>query len=171
MKINSSNSGKVAELKKYLGNVETTSVDLREPEADAVTVAVVKATSVDDFVLIDDASLDVEGADLGVNIKWRMSHLKDLVGKPALFRVTLAYRHGDQVKVFVGEVRGKISPPGAPAGFGFDAYFIPDGASVPLSVDKPDHLNPRALACQALIKDQPVGVFAPNNWVGPWQKD
>lgn len=170
--MNSSNLGKLAELRKFLGDLESTSVDLREPDADALTVALVKASSLaDPYVLIDDASLDVEGFDVGVNVKWRMKLLGELAGKPALFRVTLAYREGEQVKVFMGEVRGRIAPPGAPEGFGFDAHFLPEGAEVPLSVEKPDHLNPRALACKALLENKPVGVFPRTEWSGPWQNE
>lgn len=171
LKINSSNGGKVAELRKFLGDLHVSNADLREPDADALTVAIVKASSVDPYVLIDDASLDVEGFDLGVNVKWRMHLLKELAGKPALFRVTLAYREGDQVKVFMGEVRGHIAPPGAPAGFGFDAHFLPEGGEAPLSVDKPDHLNPRALACRALLENKPFGTFPRTEWSGPWQNE
>lgn len=171
MKINTSNSQKLAELRAFLGNLDATRIDLREPDADALTVAAVKALQAGPGVLIDDASLDVDGADIGVNVKWRMDALVDLVGKPAVFRVTLAYQTPQgEVQVFQGEVRGQVCTPSV-KGFGFDAFFLPDGAAVPLSVHKPDSLNPRGLACQALLANSPVKTFKPFVWDGPWQTD
>ena len=170
MQINTSNSQKLAELRSFLGNLEATRVDLREPDADALTVAAVKALQAGPGVLIDDASLDVDGADIGVNVKWRMGALVDLVGRPAVFRVTLAYQTPQgEVRVYQGAVRGQVCPP-VVEGFGFDAYFQPEEGTVPLSVHKPDNLNPRSLACQALLTDQPIKTFEPFVWEGPWQE-
>lgn len=170
LRINSSNAGKIEELRAFLGaDLPSTQIDLREPDADLITIAIVKATQAGPGVLVDDVALDVEGADLGVHIKWRRSLLDELVGRSATFRVALAYQsRWGHVYVYSGEVAGHIGPPKA-GGFGFDGVFIPVGATVPLSVDKPEHLNPRALACQNLRANRPVGIFPPTSWCGPWQ--
>jgi inosine/xanthosine triphosphate pyrophosphatase family protein len=170
MRINTSNSQKLAELRKFIGPLDATQIDLREPDADALTVAAVKALQAGPEVLIDDASLDVEGADIGVHVKWRMGALVDLVGKPAVFRVTLAYQTPQgEVRVYQGAVRGQVCQP-VVEGFGFDAFFQPEGSPAALSVHKPDNLNPRSLACQALLADRPIKTFRPFVWEGPWQE-
>lgn len=171
LKINSSNVGKVAELRSFLGaDLPATNTDLREPQADLLTVAVSKATQAGPGVLVDDVALDVKDADLGVHIKWRLSLLAQLVGRKAIFRVALAYQsERGPIYVYRGSVLGLIGPPQPDGGFGFDASFIPLGATVPLSVDKPPHWNPRAIACQNLLDNRPVGIFPALSWSGPWQ--
>lgn len=174
-KLNTSNQGKLKEFreifKNYGAKLSATTIDLKEVDADDVTVVIHKASQLDEHVIVDDTSLNVEGADLGVNIKWLIQHLDELVGKKACWSVLLAYREGDQVFIYQGEVLGTIVKPRGASGFGFDPYFQPDGSKLTLAEYKPSNLNARALAVDALMNDLTFTIEPViKEWKGPWQK-
>lgn len=168
-----SNEGKLRELRALgLGHLLVISRDLPEPDSDPLTVVRVKVAQVGPGVLVDDASLDVDGHDVGVNVRWLSAKLPSLVGHRALFRVVLGFTDFDGVtRLYVGEVEGSIAPPRGD-GFGFDPFFLPDGATRTLGESKPSHLDPRALAVRALLSNRPTRTYAaPASWDGPWQGD
>lgn len=173
-KLNTSNEGKLKEFQhlfgKYGCSISATHVDLAEIDASPLQVVVHKASQMDDYVVIEDTSLDIEGADVGVNIRWLLDHLADYEGRKAYWKVLLAYRISDKVYVFQGTVDGTIVTPRGKDGFGFDPVFLPQGALETLAQSKPDSVNARALAVESLINNQPIAIESPiTEWEGPWQ--
>ncbi|MGM0440226.1 MAG: non-canonical purine NTP pyrophosphatase [Chlamydiota bacterium] len=174
-KLNTSNPGKLQEFrelfKTYGYKLEESNIDLDEVDADPLTVVVHKASQLHENIIVEDTSLDVEGADIGVNIRWLLDDLDKYLGKKAVWTVFLAYRSGDQVEVFRGEVIGKIVKPHGNGGFGFDPYFLPDGADKTLAYDKLVKFNARAKAVEALVKKEIYTIRpAIYTWEGEWQQ-
>lgn len=174
-KLNTSNVGKLQEFqrlfKKHNTILTSTHFDLDEIEADPISVVAHKASQLDEGILIEDTSLEVEGADIGVNVRWMLDHLQEFAGKKATWTVLLAYRKGEDVHIYKGEVHGTIVIPTGEGGFGFDPVFLPDGASQTLAESKPDQVNARALAVDALLtKNRFAKVKAIFDWNGPWQQ-
>lgn len=175
LRLNTSNRGKFEEFKRLFTErgctLEATHIDLSEIEADPLQVIVHKASQLEEGVIVEDTSLDIEYAAVGVNVRWLLDHLKDLKGKKAIWTVLLAYRQGDEVKVYKGIVSGHIVEAKGSAGFGFDPVFLPDGGDMTLAESKPDAFNARAKAVEALIKGD---LFAKHrvieDWEGPWQQ-
>ncbi|PJD97960.1 MAG: hypothetical protein CK425_02195 [Parachlamydia sp.] len=175
-KLNTSNQGKLEEFQKlfaqYGATLEATQVDLDEIEADPLQVVAHKASQLHERVLIDDTALDIEGAEVGIHVRWLLDHLPNLLNKKAYWHVFLAYRVGEQVFVYKGEVAGTIVASRGGGGFGFDPFFLPAGAQMTLAQSKPDQVNARALAVKALMCDQKFAtVQALYDWEGPWQRD
>jgi len=172
-KLNTSNLSKFEEFKllfaKYGCELETTHVDLKEIDSDPIQVIVHKASQMEN-VLVEDTSLDIEGASVGINIRWLLDHLSEYESRKAEWTVLLAYAQGTQVYVYKGTVSGTIVLSKEVAGFGFDPVFLPSGAIKTLAESKPDGVNARAKAVEALIKDD---IFIKQkmlkDWNGPWQ--
>ncbi len=150
----------------------STQFDLTEIEADPIAVAAHKASQLEEYILIEDTSLDIAGATVGINVRWLLDHLKGFVGKKAVWSVLLAYRVGDEVRIYQGEVEGVIVKPRGEGGFGFDPVFLPDGSDLTLAQCKTDVFNARAKAVEALLEDRKhATVKAIFDWDGPWQQD
>ena len=174
LKLNTSNAGKLREFQnlflKYRVKLLDTQFDIEEIDADPITVIAHKASQLDELILIDDTSLDIEDATVGVNIRWLIDHLNDYIGHKAIWRVLLAYRTGDQVFIYKGEIHGTIAAARGYNGFGFDPFFLPEGAEQTLAEFKPDEYNARALAVDALMKGEHCEIAkAIYEWDGPWQ--
>ncbi len=173
-KLNTSNLGKFEEFKRLFNqhgeSLETTHLDLDEIDADAIKVIAHKASQLGDHILVEDTSLNIKGNSVGVNIRWLMDHLKDLVGRQAEWVVLLAYRQGNEVCIYKGAIQGTIVEAKGSTGFGFDPVFLPDGATKTLAEAKPDNVNARAKAVEALLKND-LYLKHPviENWNGPWQ--
>lgn len=174
-KLNTSNKGKLKEFESLFAQhgfqIEATKMDLKEIEADHLSVVAHKASQLEEGVLVEDTSLDIEGASVGINVRWVLEHLSDFIGHKAVWTVLLAYRDQDQILIFKGMVHGTIvEPRNVLEGFGFDPVFLPDGYSKTLSESKPFEVNARAMAVDALIKND-VFIVRPAlyDWEGPWQ--
>jgi XTP/dITP diphosphohydrolase len=171
---NTSNPGKLNEFKILLAKqgitLDSTSIDLKEIDSDPVSVVVHKACQVNEGVLVEDTSLDVDGAEVGVQVRWMFENLKMLCGRKALWRVLLAYRKDEFVYVFEGKTEGKIVPPSGTGGYGFDSVFLPDGATHTLAHAKPEALDARAKVVKKFMSHEPLAVLEPiTKWDGPWQ--
>jgi XTP/dITP diphosphohydrolase len=172
--LNTSNPGKLHEFRRLFAKhgitLHSTEIDLKEIKADPITVVVHKASQVGEHVIVDDSSLDIEGAEVGIDVKWVLHHLPEFAGRKARWVVLLAYREGEWIYVFEGQVHGKIVPPRGKDGFGFDPVFLPDGAEMTLAQEKPDAVNARAKAVDALIAEKCTAKKHPiKHWDGPWQ--
>jgi len=175
VKINTSNPGKFSEFSRLFSQhdveLEASHIDLDEIDADPISVVVHKASQLPPGCLVEDTSLDVAGADMGVNVRWLSEDLPKYLGKPAVWRTLLAIREDEAVSVYQGEISGVIVAPKGDQGFGFDPYFLPDGQSLTLAQNKPDKVNARAKAIDAYCQQK---VFAKRlpimDWEGPWQK-
>lgn len=173
-KLNTSNAGKFEEFKKLFANydlkLESSHFDLDEIIADPMQVVVQKASQLEESMIVDDTSLDIEGASLGIQIKWLLDHLDQYEGKKATWTVLLAFHQKESVFVYKGQVHGIIVKPQGSEGFGFDPVFLPKGSTKTLAESKPDHVNARAIAVKNLIKNQTEGVYPViKTWDGPWQ--
>lgn len=176
--INTSNPGKQEEFARLFaayGKVQFSVQDLHEVDSDALTVAVQKASQFHGQkpVIVEDSALFVEGADIGVNVRWLIDSLPSLAGRRAVWTVHLAYRQGNLVYVYKGEIRGKIVAKRQGGGSfpsGFDPFFLPDGTTKTLSEAKPDQYNARAMAVTKMIR-QKDAIIRPaiDQWTGRWQ--
>lgn len=173
-KLNTSNPGKLEEYQRIFSangySLVVTDIDLREIDADPISVIIHKASQMGDDVLVEDTSLDVEGSDVGVNVRWLLEHLSSLIGRRARWCVYLAYQRESVVFVYEGVVYGTIVEAKGSNGYGFDPVFLPDGSEETLGQNKPDAVNARWQAAQALFENTPCAV-APvlKEWDGPWQ--
>lgn len=173
-KLNTGNTGKLHEFgrlfSKYGCILSSTQIEVNEIDADPLSVIAHKASQIGEEVIVEDTSLDIEGAAVGIKIRWLLQHLSDFIGRKAVWTVLLAFRKGKKVYVFKGEVKGAIVASKGDGGFGFDPYFQPLEASETLAVSKPDAVNARAAAVEAFMKGSPHAVVdAITDWQGPWQ--
>lgn len=174
-KINTSNPNKLKEFQQIFSRygvvLESTSLDLPEIDADPIDVVVHKASQLGDKVIVDDSLLDVEGIEIGIHVKWLMDHLSKFVGHKAVWTVLLAYKEKGEVFVFEGKVHGTIVSPRGSGNFGFNPIFQPEDSTKTLAEEKPDRVNARAIAVEALMNGRiKVRKKEIANWKGPWQK-
>jgi XTP/dITP diphosphohydrolase len=175
-KLNTSNLGKFEEFKRlfaqYDCDLEATHFDLKEIDADPLAVIAHKASQLEENILVEDTSLSIEGASVGIHVRWLLEHLAKYIDRPAHWKVLLAYRQGNKVFVYKGILSGTIVEPKGINGFGFDPVFLPTGATETLAQSKPDQFNARAKAVEALIKNK-VWMTCPviKEWTGPWQQE
>lgn len=172
--LNTSNPGKLLEFKrlfaKYDITIASTEIDLKEISADPLSVVVHKASQMGEEVLVEDTSLDVEGAEVGIHVRWLFDHLSTFVNRKACWRILLAYLKEGLVYVHEAKVDGTIVLPRGNQGFGFDPVFLPKGSELTLAQERPFHVNARAQAVEAFVKSPPPIVVAPiTEWNGPWQ--
>ncbi len=173
-KLNTSNLGKFEEFKRIFAKfgctLSATHVDLQEIEADHISVIAHKASQMDEGVIVDDTSLEIEDASVGINVRRLLDHLPEYIGRVAIWTVLLAYRQNNEVLIFKGSISGAIVEASGANGFGFDPYFLPDGADKTLAISKPDQFSARAAAVEALVRGE-VWAQHPliHNWNGPWQ--
>lgn len=172
--LNTSNKEKLREFQHYFAAydilIESTEIDLKEISADPLTVVVHKATQIGEEILVEDSSLDIEGAEVGINIRWMLDHLSNYINRKATWRVLLAYLKADLVYVWEGKVEGTIVLSRGEGGFGFDPVFLPSGSEKTLAQDKPPVVNARTKAVEAFVKS-PASFVVPaiTEWDGPWQ--
>lgn len=167
--INTSNPGKLSEFKEFFGaDVEVIQKDLEEPDADPITVVRYKASQFEN-VIVDDVSLYIEGETVGANIRWLLDQLPKYVGKKAKFVCLIAIKRNNKVEIYEAEQKGEIVAPKGDS-YGFNNYFLPDGADKTFGEHKPNHLNPRWAAVQKLLAGRPTQVEEPLlAWTGAFQ--
>ncbi len=172
MKINTSNDEKLAEFVKFgLTGLERTKIDVVEPDADKETIIRYKATFCGESVLVEDTSLDIDGEDVGANVKWLKNNLTPYIGKKAQFHVYIGILLNGKVFIYHGMTEGMIKEKGGD-GMGFDAFFYPNDSNLSFAQDKPDSVNPRAKAVRDLIEERHEKIAEPiYSWDGPWQSE
>jgi XTP/dITP diphosphohydrolase len=174
-KLNTSSRGKFEEFKRLFAQfgipLEVSHIDLKEIEASPVEVIAHKASQLGENILVEDTSLEIEGASVGINVRWLLDHLADYEGRKAEWTVLLAFRQGDRVFIYKAAVPGTIVEPRGASGFGFDPVFLPNGATQTLAESKPDAFNARAKAVKVLMQGN-IWATHPviEEWEGPWQK-
>lgn len=135
-----SNATKLAEFKRFgLDLLPQAGPDLAEVDGTPEEVVIYKALAAGESVLVEDTSLDVDGCEAGVNIKWLLDEVLDQMRldpagmlRKATWRVMVAYFEGGFMHLAGSEVRGTLTPNPRGKGFSFDAYFIPDGQNLTL---------------------------------------
>jgi non-canonical purine NTP pyrophosphatase (RdgB/HAM1 family) len=175
------NKGKLAEFGALIGKtVDNIEIDLPEPQEINVE-AVVKGkleAAVNGAnggpIMIEDTGLYMLSAKTpsgqveftvpypGALIKWHMKAL-GLEGltrmhgdSRAIATCCIGYKDGSVVKVFKGEIHGRIAlKPAGDNGFGWDKVFIPGGHNktfAEMSSDQKNKVSMRALAVADLVK-------------------
>ena len=174
IRVNTSNPGKLKEYEEYFKpkTVVSQTQDLAEPNADPTTVIQYKASQFDG-VIVDDVALDVEGLDVGVNIRWHLKQLgsSEYLGRRCTYVCRVAIKVNDVVKVYLGSVKGTLVEPRGNC-FGFGKYFLPDGTDQTLG----EYMNPkfiaRYLAIEKFKKDDPTATLSVLKvWNGAFQSD
>ena len=56
---------------------------MREIVADPLSVVIHKASQLGEYVIVEDTSLDIEGEQVGINVKWMLDSLTNCIGKKA----------------------------------------------------------------------------------------
>lgn len=174
--LNTSNKGKLREFQEFFAKhgaeLNASEVDLKEIDADPISVVVHKASQIGNEIIVEDTSLDIENADVGVNVRWLLDNLSTYSGRKAHWRVLLAYLKDGSVYVYEGKVDGTIVFPRGEGGFGFDPVFLPDGKSETLAQSKPSEVNARAKAVEALMQGKTAAILPPiTKWDGNWQHE
>jgi non-canonical purine NTP pyrophosphatase (RdgB/HAM1 family) len=169
----SSNAGKAEYLARYLDHPFTHhSLDLDEIQSlDLVKVAEHKAKEAYEKlqipVLVDDVSLSFNalGGNLpGPYIKWFLGELKpeglcklldNFDDREAEGKICMTYYDGQELKNFVGSVKGTISksPRKGIRGYGWDGIFIPDGSNKTYSEMSDDEINTYGIRTVKIFPD------------------
>ena len=160
------NLNKVRELSSLLGiELQNEKIDLPEIQStDVVEVVKAKAEAAYEIarkpILVDDTGLTIRawGNMPGALIKWFIDNVGaagviEMLGEKdrAAFAATaLGFCDENGSQIFVGKVQGKVADkPRGENGFGFDPFFIPDGAEKTLAemtADEKNSVSPRAMA-------------------------
>jgi inosine/xanthosine triphosphate pyrophosphatase family protein len=172
--LNTGNNNKLKEFirlfAKYQISLRATCQDVPEICADLVTVVIHKASQIGEGVLVEDTSLEIDQASVGINIRWQLDDLPKYIGRKAVWRVLLAYQQKGRVYVYEGKISGQIVEPKGDRSFGFDPFFLPEGSKYTLGESKPDSFNARAKVVEAFVLKMPISVHAPLfDWKGSWQ--
>jgi len=190
----SGNENKKKEFSEMIENLNciSSNVDIQEIESqneELVTIHklkdIVKVNNLDSSkkYFIEDTSLQIEGVQVGTNIKHVLNSLYKYAGHRAVWYVTLATFKDNVISLYQGKVAGIITKqPFGKNGFGFDQHFIPfdmilSGEGKTLAeIDKTDKhkYSARYKAVQALKNKQPikeVKISDIGEWNGSYQKD
>lgn len=173
--INTSNKGKLNEYLLYLNdtNLTNTTIDLKEPDSDPITIICYKASQFEGkSVIVDDVSLDMIDPTIkspGTNIRWLIDQMDTFIGKKAYFSCLIGIQKNDKIHIYQGKVIGTIVKP-VGDGFGFGPFFLPDGTNKTLGEYMDPKYNARYLAIQNLVNDIPIAILDPIvNWEGEFQ--
>lgn len=177
IKINSGNLNKINEYKQYLEvsghKIETTEIDLKEPVSNHETITCYKASQFSDEILVDDVSLDIEGFDIGVNVRWFLEkgefHKEKYWNRKSSFKCCIGVNKNNTIYIYKGVVEGIITSPRGNE-FGIAPFFLPNGATKTLGEEMPPELNPRYLALKNFLNDQWSLKLEPiKQWDGEFQ--
>lgn len=171
-----SNKRKIREYREFLPDLRIEEgKDLPEVESDDITVAIYKGIDNGPFTISEDTSLEIEGEEIGVNLKWFKSKIPTFVGKKAYWKVLLAKNDGEYIKIYEGFVKGEIIASEDISSF--DHYFSVDGYDKTLGELKATDIEPalysaRAMAAKNLREDKFIVrkriKFIPE-WTGKYQ--
>ncbi|TPX71912.1 hypothetical protein SpCBS45565_g00822 [Spizellomyces sp. 'palustris'] len=176
--VNTSNAHKKAEFQRYLApmEVKSTTIDIREPvSSDPFTIVQYKASQfpADAPVLVDDTSLDIEGVEIGPNVKWLLGELPNIAnGTRAAFVCILGIRHDDHIHLYRSSTPGQIVQPPRGKDYGFRAYFQPDGCALTMGEQIFDEFNARYHSVEKFKNNKPTEVrCVVETWEGDFQTD
>jgi inosine/xanthosine triphosphate pyrophosphatase family protein len=133
--LQTSNALKLAEFRRFGLSIDARSgADLAEVEGTPEEVVQYKALAAGPGILVEDTSLDVEGYDAGVNIRWLLQTITArMLADPAqpepkaVWRVMMAVHYDGRMYTAGAEVQGRLIPRPRGLGFSFDCYFVPSG--------------------------------------------
>lgn len=182
--LGSSNIEKIQEYNSFGLNIKTQKIpDLREVEGSELEVILYKVLELNqENVIVEDTSLQVEGAEVGVNAKWLLEELKKnpiYNHRKATWTVFIGFKTQEQVFVFHADLKGVISQTKvSEKSFGFDSFFIPDGVEETLfQLNKKglkSQYSPRKKVIEKLLNQnvfKTVSVSQIPTWTGKYQKE
>ena len=182
--LGSSNQNKIKEYLSFGLDLKTQAIpDLREVNGSAMDVIIYKVLELNqDHVILEDTSLEVDGAEIGVNAKWLMMELRtnpSFNGRKAYWNVYLGVKIGDKLSIMLSTIHGTIDQSRAEnTAFGFDSVFVPDGTDktlYELKILNQKHLfSARKKAIDKLIKneiDLEFEVSLIPTWKGNYQQE
>lgn len=122
-KLVTSNKRKLREYREYIPElIAIKGRDLPEVLSDDVTVALHKGLDNGPMTISEDTSLEVEGEEIGVNLKWFKDKIPTFIGKKAYWKVLLAKNDGVYIKIYEGYIEGRIVASDDISSF--DHYFV-----------------------------------------------
>jgi inosine/xanthosine triphosphate pyrophosphatase family protein len=127
MKLVTSNKFKLAEFKRFGLKLEIAEgLDLEEVDGTPLEVITYKALAAGEGNMVEDTILIIDGVEV-VDIRERIAELNDLIGKDAIWKVSIACVVGDNLYTCSAEIYGYINVPltNPDDCFGFDAVFFP----------------------------------------------
>lgn len=153
--------------------------DLPEVESeDPLTVIIYKSKLAGNNTIVEDTSFDVEGANVGTNVRWLMDSISKYEGRKAEWIVKLAVNYNENIYVYDGKIKGIISSSKGKEGFGFDPIFIPNGTHKTLSElsfeGNKDDYSARKQAFNNLLLNFNPKVYKIKDipeWLGEYQKE
>lgn len=180
LKLVTSNMNKIKEYRRFgLSNLTCElGKDLKEIDADDITVVLYKSKDAGEGNIVEDTSLHIEGENCGINIRWLLNDIYKFEGKKAIWKVLLGLNHDSCIYIFEGVILGTIinKENYNQDAFGFDDYFIPDGESITLydleQMDEKDLFSARKLAALNLLNNQyvrKVKISDLPEWTGNYQ--
>lgn len=158
----SSNPKKLNEIRRFGLDLELRpGVDLKEVAGTPDEVVFYKAQAAGPGAVVEDTILVVDGEPV-VDIRWRLDDIRKTPGISAQWIVSLGYNDGKFVHLFRGKVNGHLISPSVCSAnaFGFDPYFVPDGAIHSLAelehFGQKDRCSARRLAVEQLMAATPM---------------
>ena len=179
-KLVTSNKNKLQEYKRFGLNIQIEpGLDLREIDGGDIDVIIHKAIDAGPFHIVEDTSLNIEGENIGVNIRWMLNNLRNLHGKKASWVVLIGVNTGTSIEVYKGEIKGIIVSPeteNQQNSFGFDPFFMPQGSSSTLAEleknGKKDQYSARKHAAMNMLAGKTihrVNISDIQKWTGEYQ--
>ncbi len=112
-KLFTSNQAKLQEYRNFgFNQLEAfEGADIKEVQGTDLEVITYKVLQLPENTLAEDTSLAVEGADIGVNVRYMLDNLKDYVGRKAVFKVMIGKWEQNHVNVYTAELSGTIVEP------------------------------------------------------------
>lgn len=178
-KLVSSNQDKLREYKRFGLNIQIEpGKDLKEVQGSDLEVIIHKAKDAGPQHIVEDTSLNISGAEVGVNIRWLMGNLQQLVDRKAEWVVMIGVNTGQDIEIYKGVVDGIIVNPDSYKGFGFDPFFLPNGSKLTLSeldeIGGKDNFSARKDAVKHMLTNQTfhrVKLETVGKWDGEYQHD
>jgi inosine/xanthosine triphosphate pyrophosphatase family protein len=171
MKLVSSNQNKIKEFKRILDtNLEIEEgKDLPEVDSNMDDVIIHKAKDAGPGYIVEDTILKLDGVEV-VDIRWNDSYKNSNI-KVATWIVSIGYNDGHDISIYRGIINGIVVKKNGISDFGFDPYFLPDGADLTLSqledIGSKDNFSARVQALINLNKNRPEKVISISD-IKPW---
>lgn len=175
-KLVTSNKQKLGEYRKYMPNIESViGDDIPEVLSDDMTVILYKSLHNGAGTLCEDTSLNVDGFDIGVNIRWLIDKIDQCIGSNASWKVLIGKNDGTYITIYEGMVEGVIGPKKMD-GIAFDPYFYIDGKCLTeLKADNsidPLNYSARSIAANNIKNDtyiKKIRISDIPEWKGEYQ--
>lgn len=177
MKLVTSNEDKIKEYNRFgLGISAMKGIDIDEVDADILTVGLYKSLMSPLDTLIEDTSLDVEGENVGVNVRWLCNDIPKFTGKKCFWNVVLGYHTSEIIFLYSATIEGIIDGNRYDENScGFDSVFVlPNGKTLHdmEMVGEKDLYSPRKKVVEKFINHDYTAKYKISNiptWRGKWQ--